>query len=98
MDDSSSDIETYLPDLSVFRLDEVAATGNRTLRRVARHLAMEATRAGAPLSGFSSSAAPFGETGTPESRILPAALQSAEESAEFQQPPAGFQSSLTPTF
>lgn len=95
MDDSSSDIETCLPDLSGFRLDEVAATGNHTLRRVVHRLTTGVSLAREPLAGFSSSAALLDEAGTPGSRILSTTRQTAEESAESQCPLSGFNSSLT---
>ncbi|WP_154677021.1 hypothetical protein [Parafrankia discariae] len=96
MDDSSSDIETYLPNLSGFQLDEVAKAANSTLRRVARRVARDATLAS--LASFSSSNASFDEAGTPGSRIPPATPQPAEESAELQPWSAGFTSSIAPTF
>lgn len=95
MDDSSSDIETHLPDLGAFQLDEVAMTANRTLRQVARRLAREATRTGMPLAGFSASAVQFNEADTSERPILPTTAQATEESSEFQRPPAGSASSVT---
>lgn len=98
MDDSSSDIETLLPNLGAFRLDEVAATGNRTLRQVARRLAREASGAGLPLAGFQSSAAVFDEAGIPGSRIARTDLHAGQDSPEFQQPPAGVSPSIPAAF
>ncbi|CAI7976060.1 conserved hypothetical protein [Frankia sp. Hr75.2] len=98
MDDSSSDIETRLPDLGVLRLDEVAATGNRTLRRVARRLAKEASRAGLPHAGFQSTATEFDEAGIPGNGILRNDLQTEGESSGFQRPAAGFTSSVIAAF
>ncbi|MCK9930342.1 hypothetical protein MXD62_24795 [Frankia sp. Mgl5] len=95
MDDSSSDIETRLPNLGGFQLDEVATTTNRRLRQVERRVVREAAQTGLPLSGFSSSAAPFDETSIPGSRIPPSTGRSAEESAEFQQSLPGFSSTLS---
>ncbi|MEX5707358.1 MULTISPECIES: hypothetical protein [unclassified Parafrankia] len=98
MNDSSSDIETRLPDLGTFRLDEVVATANRTLRQVARRLTREASGSNPPLAGFNSSATIFNETGTPGSRIPRTDLRTEEESAEIKQAPTGFSSSIAAAF